>query len=587
MSFAIKPEYTPMSFKDMALPYEVYKEEQKRQEDAYYSLLENMRSLDDLKDSQVDRDTYDSYVNFKNQINDIADSIATNGLTVNSRNDLIGFRNRYQNEFANIVDQIKRRGELVKEQREYQQKYPNSFFDIDYTNVPVSSVGANSTYASYNMDNAATEVANNIYNLYANSSGNVSQNDAETVLQPIRDRYNYDNLNDNQKSLVDNAIISGIMTGQQAYQKQQLAQINAEYDRQLKQARLMNELNKRNGRVGSKAGNGGVGGVINPQLGTASASGDTDYGWSGDGKTWTGPLLKDGKTFTAKLYSGTVGDPESVYTFKLPDGSSYNIKLKDFAEDEGQLKLIKKIYGGTPIEADVLTYGVKISPILDDNNVVVGVIDKDGNAVPVKSKNKDDMYKAYVGKDGELPVAARKIALDKNKKSEADKINTVKVVSTNGKPIDISQFNKNAAKGKFSVEPYVFENIDNIKDYNYDRLSREQFTLSFANYLNSMTGIDTNDILAYLKYDDSEGAATAENGLKKFFSQGFKVTCTKLMRNGLVDAYKYSIINESEQIKQEEDKPTKNGGQDKQEQQNKQEQPANQTTITEDTPYDD
>ena len=149
MAYSIKPTYEPMTFQEMLQPYAVYGAEEERQNDAYMKLLEDARSLEDLKDSAVDSEEYNKYVDFKNRINSMVDEISATGLSRQTRDNLNKYRAEYQSDFANMVDRIKRRGELVRQQRAYLAEHPNAFFDVDYSNTPAIKVVEGSSYTPY------------------------------------------------------------------------------------------------------------------------------------------------------------------------------------------------------------------------------------------------------------------------------------------------------------------------------------------------------------------------------------------------------------------------------------------------------
>ena len=159
MAYSIKPTWEPMTFQEMLQPYAVYGAEEERQNDAYMKLLEDARSLEDLKDSGVDSEEYNKYVDFKNRINSMVDEISATGLSRQTRDNLNKYRAEYQSDFANMVDRIKRRGELVKQQRAYLAEHPNAFFDVDYSNTPAIKVVEGSSYTPYDMDTAEKQAA--------------------------------------------------------------------------------------------------------------------------------------------------------------------------------------------------------------------------------------------------------------------------------------------------------------------------------------------------------------------------------------------------------------------------------------------
>ena len=323
MAYSIKPTYEPMTFQEMLQPYAVYGAEEERQNDAYMKLLEDARSLEDLKDSAVDSEEYNKYVDFKNRINSMVDEISATGLSRQTRDNLNKYRAEYQSNFANMVDRIKRRGELVRQQRAYLSEHPNAFFDVDYSNTPAIKVVEGSSYTPYDMDTAEKQAASDIYNLYLNKGKDTTTNDIDAVADSVRAAYNYDTLDDNKKAKVDSAITNGGMAAYKAF-------TDYAYKQQLNQAKLAkanaDAYKSAYGRyqmTGERVGrsSGGSSGVVR-----GGTTGSTGY--SGRFEKHIFPGAYGGVSVQMKPSKDAKGN--NVYTYKGIDKKDHVISEADY-----------------------------------------------------------------------------------------------------------------------------------------------------------------------------------------------------------------------------------------------------------------
>ena len=400
MAYSIKPTYEPMTFQEMLQPYAVYGAEEERQNDAYMKLIEDARSLEDLKDSGVDSEEYNKYVDFKNRINSMVDEISATGLSRQTRDNLNKYRAEYQSDFANMVDRIKRRGELVKQQRTYLAEHPNAFFDVDYSNTPAIKVVEGSSYTPYDMDTAEKQAASDIYNLYLNKGKDTTTNDIAAVADSVRAAYNYDTLDDNKKAKVDSAITNGGIAAYKAF-------TDYAYKQQLDQAKLAkanaDAYKSAYGRyqmTGERVGrsSGGSAGVA-----SGGAAGSTGY--SGRFVKHIFPGVYGGVSVQMNPSKDVKGN--NVYTYKGIDKKDHVISEADYKAmyvDDGRTtytnaekEFLRNIYGGIPVSEKNFGYDMTVFKNNDGN--VVKVVDANGNIVDTNGSSRTDIYKAYKGVD--------------------------------------------------------------------------------------------------------------------------------------------------------------------------------------------
>lgn len=499
MAYSIKPTYEPMTFQEMLQPYAVYGAEEERQNDAYMKLLEDARSLEDLKDSGVDSEEYNKYVDFKNRINSMVDEISATGLSRQTRDNLNKYRAEYQSDFANMVDRIKRRGELVRQQRAYLAEHPNAFFDVDYSNTPAIKVVEGSSYTPYDMDTAEKQAASDIYNLYLNKGKDTTTNDIAAVADSVRSAYNYDTLDDNKKAKVDSAITNGGMAAYKAF-------TDYAYKQQLNQAKLAkanaDAYKSAYGRyqmTGERVGrsSGGSASVVRGRT-----TGSTGY--SGRFEKHIFPGVYGGVSVQMNPSKDAKGN--NVYTYKGIDKKDHVISEADYKAmyvDDGRTtytdaekEFLRNIYGGIPVSERYFGYDMTVFKNNDGN--VVKVVDANGNIVDTNGSSRTDIYKAYKGVD-KLPkvMTLSSDAYENLYSVSGDKYK---------KPFEYDGTKKEYINSKRNGEKIDQDVITNYEEYD-DIMSRYDSSNVYAGtkkalneFIKEITGVkDDNEVMEKLK----------------------------------------------------------------------------------------
>ena len=499
MAYSIKPTYEPMTFQEMLQPYAVYGAEEERQNDAYMKLLEDARSLEDLKDSGVDSEEYNKYVDFKNRINSMVDEISATGLSRQTRDNLNKYRAEYQSDFANMVDRIKRRGELVRQQRAYLAEHPNAFFDVDYSNTPAIKVVEGSSYTPYDMDTAEKQAASDIYNLYLNKGKDTTTNDIAAVADSVRSAYNYDTLDDNKKAKVDSAITNGGMAAYKAF-------TDYAYKQQLNQAKLAkanaDAYKSAYGRyqmTGERVGrsSGGSASVVRGRT-----TGSTGY--SGRFEKHIFPGVYGGVSVQMNPSKDAKGN--NVYTYKGIDKKDHVISEADYKAmyvDDGRTtytdaekEFLRNIYGGIPVSEKNFGYDMTVFKNNDGN--VVKVVDANGNIVDTNGSSRTDIYKAYKGVD-KLPkvMTLSSDAYENLYSVSGDKYK---------KPFEYDGTKKEYINSKRNGEKIDQDVITNYEEYD-DIMSRYDSSNVYAGtkkalneFIKEITGVkDDNEVMEKLK----------------------------------------------------------------------------------------
>lgn len=558
MAYSIKPTYEPMTFQEMLQPYAVYGAEEERQNDAYMKLLEDARSLEDLKDSAVDSEEYNKYVDFKNRINSMVDEISATGLSRQTRDNLNKYRAEYQSNFANMVDRIKRRGELVKQQRAYLAEHPNAFFDVDYSNTPAIKVVEGSSYTPYDMDTAEKQAASDIYNLYLNKGKDTTTNDIAAVANSVRAAYNYDTLDDNKKAKVDSAITNGGMAAYKAF-------TDYVYKQQLNQAKLAkanaDAYKSAYGRyqmTGERVGrsSGGSLGVVR-----GGTTGSTGY--SGIFEKHIFPGAYGGVSVQMNPSKDAKGN--NVYTYKGIDKKDHVISEADYKAmyvDDGRTtytdaekEFLRNIYGGIPVSEKNFGYDMTVFKNNDGN--VVKVVNANGNIVDTNGSSKTDIYKAYKGVD----------KLPKVMTLSSDAYENLYSVSGNKykKPFEYDGTKKEYINSKRNGEQIDQDVITDYEEYD-DIMSRYDSSNIYAGtkkalneFIKEITGV---------KYDNE-----VMEKLKEVFNLGYHIEVTFYgnTRNNKIKQFQINLYRDEDDAKrQNNNKQNESSQEDNQQQQTQQ-----------------
>ena len=547
-----------MTFQEMLQPYAVYGAEEERQNDAYMKLLEDARSLEDLKDSAVDSEEYNKYVDFKNRINSMVDEISATGLSRQTRDNLNKYRAEYQSNFANMVDRIKRRGELVRQQRAYLAEHPNAFFDVDYSNTPAIKVVEGSSYTPYDMDTAEKQAASDIYNLYLNKGKDATTNDIAAIADSVRAAYNYDTLDDNNKAKVDSAITNGGMAAYKAF-------TDYAYKQQLNQAKLAkanaDAYKSAYGRyqmTGERVGRSSGGSAGIARGGTTGST-----GYLGRFEKHIFPGAYGGVSVQMNPSKDAKGN--NVYTYKGIDKKDHVISEADYKAiyvDDGRTtytdaekEFLRNIYGGIPVSEKNFGYDMTVFKNNDGN--VVKVVDANGNIVDTNGSSRTDIYKAYKGVD----------KLPKVMTLSSDAYENLYSVSGNKykKPFEYDGTKKEYINSKRDGEKIDQDVITNYEEYD-DIMSRYDSSNVYAGtkkalneFIKEITGVkDDNEVM---------------EKLKEVFNLGYHIEVTFYgnTRNNKIKQFQINLYRDEDNAKrQNNNKQNESSQEDNQQQQTQQ-----------------
>lgn len=177
---ALDNKFTPYTFDELVKPFVMYDAAYQQERARTDDLLEKAALLEDLSPT-VDKEAYEAYQGWKDQLRAASEQLAARGLNVDTRRAITNLGDTYRTNYLPIVSKLKTRGELIKGQREYLQKHPDGFFDIDYSMTPVTDVTSSSTYNAYDPEDIFKKVAEHSYSRL--SSGQADLTDEQYLSQ--------------------------------------------------------------------------------------------------------------------------------------------------------------------------------------------------------------------------------------------------------------------------------------------------------------------------------------------------------------------------------------------------------------------
>ena len=140
-------QFTPLSFDDYVKPLAMLNEQHQKLDDAYLELYTKASTVEQMANEQTDPEAYKQYKNYANDLRSAIDVLDKNGLTPNSRRQMLLMARRYGDEVAPIQTAYSRRAQDITAQREALSKDQSIRFSrkasdsslMDYMNDPALS----------------------------------------------------------------------------------------------------------------------------------------------------------------------------------------------------------------------------------------------------------------------------------------------------------------------------------------------------------------------------------------------------------------------------------------------------------------
>lgn len=295
----VDARFNPYTFDELVRPFAMYDAAYQQSRAMTDELLEKATTLDDLS-PEIDKDTYDAYQEWKGRLKATSDELASQGLNTAIRRDIDRLNTDYRSSYLPTVSKIKTRGDLIKEQREYLQKHPNAFFDIDYSTTPIDQVTSSSSYNVYDLDEIAKNVATETYSRLAAGQ-------PESSTEDYMSRFGNGQISDAQRVQISNAINSGKALAAANYKQK-------EFENYMTQVRA------------TKTGRTSSGGSSRSSAGSVSG-GENDFNLQ----------LPDGRALPVKYNKKT-----KEYEYKDNRGQFHSIKKDELSTD----RILTGYYGG-------------------------------------------------------------------------------------------------------------------------------------------------------------------------------------------------------------------------------------------------
>lgn len=160
-------QFTPLSFDDYYKPLAILNEQHQKLDDAYLELYTKASTIEQMANEQTDPEAYKQYKTYADDLRSAINVLDKNGLTPNSRRDMLMMARRYGDEIAPIQGAYTRRASDITAQREALSKDQTVRFSrkasesslMDYMNNPSLS------YESMSGAQITADVSNKVKNL--------------------------------------------------------------------------------------------------------------------------------------------------------------------------------------------------------------------------------------------------------------------------------------------------------------------------------------------------------------------------------------------------------------------------------------
>lgn len=116
-SLVINSQFQPFTLDRYLQPYKIYGEAYKAQEDALAEYATKTEEIGSKINPLVDKETYQMYNNYMNNLKSRVEDLNLNGLSPYSRKSVLDMRSDFGRTMAPILDAWNRRAEQIKEQR--------------------------------------------------------------------------------------------------------------------------------------------------------------------------------------------------------------------------------------------------------------------------------------------------------------------------------------------------------------------------------------------------------------------------------------------------------------------------------------
>lgn len=132
--------FNPYTFDEMLKPLAMATQEYNAIEEGLQNLQAEGAEYESSINKEYDKEVYERYKNFQDNLTKQAELLASQGLNPSSRRALLQSRTQYKSDIVPIQKAIERRRKLVDEQRSAMMKDPSLMYDRDFSTIPLSEL---------------------------------------------------------------------------------------------------------------------------------------------------------------------------------------------------------------------------------------------------------------------------------------------------------------------------------------------------------------------------------------------------------------------------------------------------------------
>lgn len=139
-NLVVNSKFQPFSFERYIQPYQMYGEAYKEVENALGELATKASVWEKLANNQTDKEAYDMYKSYADDLNAQVDLLAKEGLNAISRRGMLNMRTRYGNEIVPLETAYNKRAKIAEEQRKERVSNPSIMYDTDFSTVSLMDI---------------------------------------------------------------------------------------------------------------------------------------------------------------------------------------------------------------------------------------------------------------------------------------------------------------------------------------------------------------------------------------------------------------------------------------------------------------
>lgn len=152
-NLVVNSTFTPFTYEQYLAPFKEYKEAYQNMEDKISTLQEQADTLEILANNEQDRDVYNQYKAYSEQLHSMANDLATKGLSPNARGLYLGMKSKYAKEIVPIQNAYTARA--AEAEAQYKGRAQGMVYENDAANTPLSTYIANPQFKHGMADSSA------------------------------------------------------------------------------------------------------------------------------------------------------------------------------------------------------------------------------------------------------------------------------------------------------------------------------------------------------------------------------------------------------------------------------------------------